>query len=337
MSNGIHDTLDALLSSAVLALRTHLPANQDVSISVFIDPTLNHTVCDDAIVQNALTSGGLQRVPLFIAHDDIEPEAMPYLLHAPSELMAERVIESTLRIALMEALANNSPTAATRHVCAWIIGDAAPRTRAARLSEAAIIRKPDGSRRPLRYWDPRVMWHLPRVMAPLDWESLRNAVGKWLTLDMTHQLTALPPGDVNHTHAVSGMHRMRMGTPPCTPLQWAALSRIGAINMAMAQAHEWGITPTQEMASHIDALLQTCHTLGFDTERDEQVFVACGLTSHMQFYEHPEVDIALKRAATAGQGIMSALGQFDDHFWEQLQQPNWHPARLERERGSLSV
>ena len=77
MSNDIHDPLDALLSSAVLSLRSHLPPNQDASVSVFIDPTLNHTICDDAIVQNALSNGVLQRVPLSIAHDDIDPEAMP--------------------------------------------------------------------------------------------------------------------------------------------------------------------------------------------------------------------------------------------------------------------
>ena len=334
MPNDIHDPLDALLSSAVLSLRSHLPPNQDASVSVFIDPTLNHTICDDAIVQNALSNGVLQRVPLSIAHDDIDPEAMPYLLHAPSEHVAERAIECTLRIALMETLANR-PTAATRQVCAWIVGEVTPRPLAIRLSDAALIRKPDGSRRPFRYWDPRVMWHLPRVMPPFEWASLRDAVGKWLTLDMTNQLTALPPVDTNHAHSVSGMHKMRMGAQPCTPLQWATLSRIGAINMAMAQAHEWGITPTHEVASHIDALLQTCHALGFDTERDEQVFVACGLTSHIQFYEHPEVNIALKRSATAGQDVMSALGRFDDQFWGQLQQSNWHPNQ--RDRRSLSA
>lgn len=334
MSNDIRASLDALLSRAVLSLRSHLTPNQDASVSVFIDPTLIHTVCDDEIVQNALRKGGLQRVPLSIAHEDIDPEAMPYLLHAPSEQMAERAIEVTLRIALMEALANR-PTAATRQVCAWIIGEVGPRPLAIRLSDAALIRKPDGSRRPFRYWDPRVMWHLPRVMSSLEWVSLRNAVGQWLTLDMTNQLTALPPIDTNHAHSVSGMHRMRMGVQPCMPRLWASLSRIGAINMAMAQAHEWGITPTHEIASHIDALLQTCHALGFDTERDEQVFVACGLSSHVQFYEHPEVDIALKQSAATGQGVMSALGQFDDQFWGQFQQPNWCPTP--RDRGSLSA
>ena len=102
--------------------------------------------------------------------------------------------------------------------------------------------------------------------------------------------------------------------------QWQRLQRIGAINVALASAWEWDLLPTQRNAERIERLLATCEALGFSSQRDSQVFVACGLTSHDRFYEHPLVASALQQAASKGEGAVIALTQFDETFWGELRQ-----------------
>lgn len=307
--------VDALLANSVRALRACL-LSDDVPVSVFVDPTLTNTLSEEDPIRSALTQGTLTRVPLPIVHDDIAPDARPYLLHAPSEQKAERAIEHTMRVALSEAVAGSGPLTASRQVCAWIVGEIDPKTLANRLTMAAVIRKPDGEPRPFRYWDPRVMWHLPRAMESSRWAVLRATLGSWLTLDMEHQLRLVPTSEANGTSLEdSSMHAV---SARCSQSQWAALARIGPTNVAMAQAMEWGMPPTLDLALQVDSLLQTCDAMGFDSQRDAQVFVACGLTCHAKFFENAEVHSALMLAQTAGQSVMSALENFDDSFWDEL-------------------
>ncbi|MEY4763921.1 MAG: hypothetical protein RI907_594 [Pseudomonadota bacterium] len=312
--------MDDLLPRAVQALRAQIPAGEDVPVSVFIDPTLGDSVCEDPVIAAAVHDGRLLKGRVHIAHDDIVPDAQPYLLHAPSEGKAEQAIQRTLELALSEATSATSPAAATRVFCAWIVGEQDPALHAKRLAQAALVRKPDGRLRPLRYWDPRVMWHLPRAMGRDRWAEFCPALGHWLSLDMSHQLASLAPCELAGMASRLRADKCAGVTTETSLAQWDGLSRIGAINMALAQSPTWGLAPTPGLALTIDALLQACHQLGFSTSRDEQVFVACGMTSHLQFFEHPAVRQALQRAAATDQGVMGALGQFDDHFWQQLAQ-----------------
>ncbi len=314
--------VDELLAQSVQILRSCLTSD-DVPVSVFVDPTLANTLCEAEPVKMALTQGALVRIVLPIAHEDFAPDARPYLLHAPSEQKAERAIEHTLRTALSEAMGAPSPFAASRQVCAWIVGEADPKMLADRLAKAAITRKPDGEPRPFRYWDPRVMWHLPRVLEPSRWGALIAALGAWLSLDMQHRLGPVAASKLGDASPAPKGHQE---VPVrCSPEQWAALARIGPTNMALAQAQDWGVLPTLDAARQVDSLLRACEALGFESQRDAQVFVACGLTSHAKFFELDEVRLALVRAQAAGQSVMSALGQFDDSFWDDLRQQQAQP------------
>jgi len=316
--------VDRLLAQSVKVLRACLPSD-DVPVSVFVDPTLINTLCETEPVRQALSQGTLKRIVLPITHEDIAPDAKPFLLHAPSEQKAEQAIEHTLRVALSEALAEPSPLAASRQVCAWIVGESNPRILADRLAIAAVARKPDGVSRPLRYWDPRVMWHLPRVLEVSRWDVLRTALGSWLTLDMQHRLGPTPTPKTNDT--LRSLPSPHDEPAKCSPSQWSALARIGPTNMALSQAQAWGISPTLDTVLRIDSLLQACDEMGFENQRDAQVFVACGLTSHAKFFENADVHAALKHAQAAGQSVMSALERFDDSFWDELRQRDPAPPK----------
>ncbi len=167
------------------------------------------------------------------------------------------------------------------------------------------------------------MWHLPRVLEPSRWGALIAALGAWLSLDMQHRLGPVAASKLGDASPAPKGHQE---VPVrCSPEQWAALARIGPTNMALAQAQDWGVLPTLDAARQVDSLLRACEALGFESQRDAQVFVACGLTSHAKFFELDEVRLALVRAQAAGQSVMSALGQFDDSFWDDLRQQQAQP------------
>lgn len=312
-------TVDLRLDAAVRYLRAHLPKDSDCSLSIFVDPTLGDAVGAAPVIQQALRSGLLRRIDIPIQHSDIAPESRPYLLHAESEQEAEKAIELTLRYGLEEAFATPSPLSSPRHVCAWIVGERQPHALAARLAKAGLFRNPEGVSRPFRYWDPRVMWHLPRAMEPSMWTTLRANLGCWLALDMCNELRQI--SDV--LHQISRSNTLSSEAPvKYTVTQWAALARIRSINLALSQAREWNVSPTQETAAQIDCLIRACHSFGFETEQDAQVFVACGLTSHPRFFDHEGVKSALNQAHANSQSVLSALGKFDDSFWDELRSAN---------------
>lgn len=296
---------------AVLSIRTALADQKARSVSVFIDPTLGDPLGDEAVVQEAMKAGVLMRYPLPRIHDDIDPGASPYLLHAPSEESAERAISTTVRLAVTSALEGDSPLSRPRAVCAWIVGDSDPRARATALARVARVRRPDGEPWPLRFWDPRVLWHLPRVLRSEQWQSIESALGHWFALDMGSSVKSF----ASYEGARGEPSSLHFDTA-----QWQRLQRIGAINVALAGAWEWDLLPTQRNAERIEHLLTTCEALGFPSQRDGQVFVACGLTSHDRFYEHPLVASALQHAASKGEGAATALTKFDETFWGDLRQ-----------------
>lgn len=302
--------LEAFVDAALIGLRAALGKASHDSLSIFIDPTLTDPVRDAVIVVDALHKGSARSVRLPRVHDNIDPGATPYLLHVRSERESERLVAFLVRLAIEEALSQASPLASVRSVCAWIVGDDLPETRAQQLAEVARIRQPDGTLWPMRFWDPRVMWHLSRALPANHWRRLRGALGSWMTLDMQQQLTTVPTFAPEAGEARTPMH--------FDESNWPVLQRIGAVNMVLALAQQWGLQPTEDNARRADRLLATCAALGFESERDGQVFAACGLTSHDRFYEHPEVQADLQHAAKHGQSVKTALMKFDDIFWSSL-------------------
>jgi hypothetical protein len=296
---------------ALITLRKSIDSADRPSVAVFIDPVLGDAVLDVDGVMNGLSSGEVRRIKLPPIHEDIDPERSPYLLFMADEERAERVLNATVRHAAQEAVGAPSALGASRSVCGWVVGEPDARDLAHRLADAAQVLRPDGTRWPLRFWDPRVLWHLPNTLSPHDWRQLQNAIGAWHALDPSHTLVAYAPSSPAPTQRRSAP--LKFDEPG-----WASLERIGTINVALATAREWGVIPTQGNAERVRRLLQVCEGFGFHGERDGLAFVACGLTSHDRFYEDERVDQALRRASASGEGVVSALSAFDDHFWNQL-------------------
>lgn len=294
-------------------------AARSTTVFVFIDPTIADPTAQDPCVLEALAGGTVARVELPRIHDDIDPDLAPYLIHVSDEPRAERVVNATFALAASEALNGVDRDDNGRSVCAWLIGDWPPRALADRLAAAARIVRPDGLPWALRYWDPRVVWHLPSVIPPMLWHKLQKTLGEWWTLDAFNQLvTYSAPVSVAGLAPPEALASMRIEPPV-----WDRLARIGWTNSVLRLAGGWGVIPTAQNADRVERLIARCESLGFTSEQDVMVFAACGLTSHDRFDEHPQVAAALKQSHADGQSVQSAIASFNEEFWSEIASSRW--------------
>jgi hypothetical protein len=322
------DSTDALANRMLIALRSALMATGSDKVSILVDPTLSDPLMAETCVRDALTSGHAERIRLRHIHDDIDPDAAPYLLHIPNEPSAERVVNASIARAAIEAKQGASGEPRGRTACAWIVGEANPQALAVRLSNAAKILRPDGNLWYLRYWDPRVMWHLPRVLPQGQWSALQGDLGEWWALDQLNQFVSrASPATANasiaaerNDHLTSRTHRVKFETPV-----WERLSLIGATNTVLGMAWEWGVIPTTANAQRIESLLLRCRALGFESSQDALVFCSCALTSRDDFDSHPAVSEALTAAAKRRTSVALALESFDEPFWAAMSQHRPEP------------
>ncbi len=295
-----------LVDPAVDYLMTFMDSYEYTALSVLIDPTL---------VDHAAAIGeehALKRFPLGWIHDDFDPEKQLYLLHIPTVHNARPAIEALLELNIAEATGAFGTEYRARSVCAWLVNDTDVYATSRWLARAAQVRRPDGKPWPLRYWDPRVLPHLPRVLNAQQWAALASAIQNWFSVSAEGCLLPALNCDAPSKDA--------------TPLalkfderQWAALERIALINQSLKLASDWGISFTPELPTTIDQLIATARQRGFPTDQDALVFVACGLTTHKHFDQYPAVDSALRCGAALGQPLAHIIQQFDDAFWSQIE------------------
>jgi hypothetical protein len=179
------------------------------------------------------------------------------------------------------------------------------------LAQLARVIKPDGTRWPLRFWDPRVFWHLPRVLPSGQHQALVAQWGRWCWFDPTNQFVTT--GERNPADNETAPIPLALSKE-----NWSSLARVGSVNRVLALARDWGVHPTESNARRIDALVQRCHALGFLSEQDELVFCTCGLTCRDDFDRHPSVSRALLHGAQQGASAMQVLQSFGDDFWTAL-------------------
>ena len=318
---------DATSNRILMALRAALRAAGSSTVSIFIDPTLADPLMVNELVRDALITGQALRICLPRIHDDIDPDTTPYLLHVQHELSAERVVSASVARAALEAHQRSADQLLGRCVCAWIIGESNPHELAGRLASAARIIRPDGGFWYLRFWDPRVIWHLPRVLSAADWGDLQSQLGSWWTLNPLLQFaTVCSPGtppDVALSSAQSPGHAAQLRRLSIDEHTWEQLSLVGQINQVLALAWDWGVLPTAGNAKRIQLMLQRCQALGFESEQDSLVFAATALTSHDAFDQHPQVTAALENARAADLPVSAAMAEFDESFWAELATGRW--------------
>jgi len=303
--------VDGITEQAIATLRKSCAATGGVLIVV--DPVLADPISQSPVFEATLKTGVARCVRLPAIHQDLDPTHAPYLIDVSSEVTGERLVNLSLSLAAREIVGEMHADYRGRSMCAWVCGQPHPVKFAACLAQVTRVLRPDGMSWPLRLWDPRVLWHLPRVLQPTHWLTVSRALHGWLTFDPLGQLSRIGATAADNSHP-----------EPCKlPLvfdeqAWQALKRIGMVNTVLQMATDWNLLPTEAQARRIDALIARCQSLGFDSEQDGLVFAATAMTCHEKFDRHPQVKGALEIAARTGSSLSEALKQFDEPFWAAL-------------------
>ncbi len=319
-----------VVNTTLMGLRAELSSAKTKTVTILIDPTLEDPMAESAELLAALDEGLAQRITIPRIHDDFDPKHALYLLHILDEAKTERLINQSVYTAFAESTGTFAEDYLGRSVCAWFLGEAEPNILARRISAIARVRKPNGESWPLRFWDPRVLWHLPRILNEKKLNHIRSLAENWCHTNDQGQLKSaneLAPFKREENYSPTP-HTLRFDQT-----EWAALERIASINTVFEMGLEWGLQPSDKLAAKIDSLLLRCKQRGFDTEQDGLIFTVVALTSHERFDEHPRVDTMLRAGASSGALLNELFADFDDNFWASLNDGAWLQQNSLRTKG----
>lgn len=159
----------------------------------------------------------------------------------------------------------------------------------------------------LRYFDPRVLFHLHWMLTPAQITNYLPVKkipfwtlwleDKWQTLDFTAKQTAFVNGDNSR-------------------LPMKQLQRCGQINDVLAQlpAEENMIT-RQTVSRKIDFLLVQAIECQLPTREDQNAFALHGLNLPDKFWQSPKMKIFLEKARQAPEYFLDETSNWHERVW----------------------
>lgn len=302
------DFVFAQTEAAFRALADAWTHSGSPSLAIFIDPTLA-----DPFGEQLSTNGPFVRHPLAALKGRFPQRRCPYLVEVPDAERSWLPISRSVEQAVRESLDIADDALHPRSVCGWIVDPGDCRAFARRLGTAAMVVRPEREFWPLRYWDPRVIGHLPRVLSPEQYAALRPCLGNWWSIDGEGEL------------ALAAAKSETTGTLPLRfeAAQWRRLERIEGVNEVMRVAAGWGLSPSQDAARRIEEAMERAVRHGFTADEDQRTFAVCALIAHPRFDEHPRVDEGIAKARAEQQSFADAIESFDDNFWASLSDGRW--------------
>lgn len=217
------------------------------------------------------------------------------------------LLPESLHSALAEA------DGASQAVRGWIyIADDEDSTAIAeRLGRWLSVREPGGGEALLRWYDPRVLEHLPAILSPGQWRRLRSGIRAWATLDRHGELAWAPEAAEDPPPSP--------GAPRLDAAQMQRLRRLEAVNTALGIHVQAGGSvdgASRERADALVARFDEEYATGFP--QDRVVFALHGLQIHPAFDRHPAVAGLLSRARQTNSGLAQALGAVEVQSWRRV-------------------
>lgn len=246
----------------------------------------------------AASKGHLYRLvdPSISSSRRLSPQALklvervpnPFLAQKPSEqLYLQRVGFDEVK-AQLEAELKAAPESLLSPMpfCGWLISTQTPRTVAAYLKRQISQPGPTGTRVCFRFYDPRVLAQLERVLEPNQLSALIGPIDQWIYLDIDHRLRQINP------HG----HKRYLGRPHFTAAQWQSIKRIGQVNQYLEL---YRTLPEEDKngpasSADIDDLLIAANEYKL-AGNDIGAFVLHGLVVKTDFYLHPLMQRLLRR------------------------------------------
>lgn len=237
----------------------------------------------------------------------------PFLAQKPSErIYFQRVSGQTLDFPSQlaeERSGNKGPLLEPVPFCGWIISSHPLRTLAGYLSRQLSQKSPEGKKALFRFYDPRVLRHLPRILWPWQLSALLGPVDRWIYLDNFGKLREIAPHQ----------EKRHYGAPRLTLEQWRAVRRIGLFNQCLERylsLPEEGRHETMPF-DVIDSLIVSAAQHRVTDSANTVAFVLHGLATNPQFYRHPIMQKLLARLDDRVSYI-SLTNQLADEEWDAI-------------------
>ncbi len=227
-----------------------------------LDPPPATSVLDDPFFRDDLASA-----PLLVE-----------LLH--SEDSHHALLAASIDLALEEA----PHLRGLRTVCGWLYAGA-PLNRLQRaLRQRLSAHYPDGEQIYLRYFDPRVLPHLPPLLAGSGGsgkEQLLGPVETWCYLDWEGELQQIDNADSSHPGAGAPLRFDAAAA--------AAIERIGTINMTFGKLRQLGTPCSPSDGRAIDQHVIAAQQLGLRDSDDQLAYAWRAVHYGSAFMVDPQI------------------------------------------------
>ncbi|WP_426337302.1 DUF4123 domain-containing protein [Pseudoduganella sp. R-31] len=228
------------------------------------------------------------------------PDEAPLLVRLSVD--ASSLIESYLALAAEEAQRPGQGQA----ICAFLFSHLPCEKLAGHLTRQLDLRIKTGKRVFFRFFDPRVMHHLPRLLQPAEMAQLLNGIDYWTYPHWSDRRIALKAQDYGPQPDKPAYVRMSLSSA-----QSASLQEIETFNLALHTLWQEGYALDEKTEAALHAALKTAHACGLSTKEDRAT-LACHVISRSEnILRQPQWQRALnlvRERAFALRDVLEAAG-----------------------------
>ncbi|MCZ4304010.1 DUF4123 domain-containing protein [Zoogloeaceae bacterium G21618-S1] len=244
-------------------------------------------------------------VPMALLPEPLVPSGFEAEAHLMPQFVHLRRFDSVQRDALLDWLEGPSAGDGAPPVLAFVSSDADDARVLNHLRRQLIIGLSGDRKCLLRYYDPKVFWHLHWILDETQRASLFGPLRQWVYWhDGLWRLSEKP---------LAGSRR----PVPLSQRQSAQLGRVATINQVMASIElPVGATARLALAQRVDADIERAQRKGLGDEMDWIHFARLCHTCHPRFDEHPRVVDLLACLAQDECTFSDVAAAMDDMFWQ---------------------
>jgi hypothetical protein len=293
------DHLDAAAISARLFNLTRLHDSRNDYTYLLLDRHTEHPLKESI---EALPDAHSISLPLKDALFKDNPDQSPLLLCLHNQQAAHmQVLEQSITLALEQT----SQAGSLRSVCAWIVSAAAPKQLQNSLSEKLLAYWPGSEGIYLRYFDPRVMPSLMRILPPAQQIQLLGKADTWCQLGRDGQWLSYSPAH-NADNTPTSVTQ-RSGTLRPSQAHAQAIDRIELVNITATQLANLGHNMPHSQDATIDAALLAARKLGIQQDEDAIAYAWRAVLHQSLFTAHPALPELIAQSVSSGLRLDTVL------------------------------
>lgn len=247
--------------------------------------------------QEEIEALGEQDVHQFLLNDPIfaeSPEQGPLLVRLPWTQV--ELIEKCLTCALQEA---TDPEVQTRTICTFLFSTLDQASLGKLLTKRLDVPVHTVGNIYFRYFDPRVVRHLPRILDKSQLSGLFHGVQAWFYVGWEGQLDVIAPELLDTVARFS-----------LTAAQWRQMEGIEPFNVALRVLQQSGFldeAPEAHVETCLLAAVRDAAIAGLTAPEDQAAFAACAVRFGKDFTQHPRLAEAIRSATQHGSPLADAL------------------------------